>query len=197
MINDNIHCSSPVHIINDNISAGVSAATEDNIPVRKLFPENCSQCGSLPCYADDSTYLVSSSSRQRNQKKIEDMSEKLKKFLNANMLTIHLSKTELVEIMVRQKRHWTDGEPPHLEVTTPQGELKTIRSADHCRLLGANIYKNMSWSAQLETGKKASLKNIRSIIGSLKHISKNIPFHSKLLLAYGLVMGRVAYLMPL
>ena len=42
-----------------------------------LFRDDCYSCGSLPSYADDTTYVCSNSDRQSNQTRIRNMLEKL------------------------------------------------------------------------------------------------------------------------
>ena len=81
-----------------------------------LFGENCPSCGSMTCYADDSTFAVASKSRVSNQQSLTDNLAVIKSFLNANFLCINESKTSLVETMNKQKRCKTRGSPPSLLV---------------------------------------------------------------------------------
>ena len=163
----------------------------------KLFTDNCKSCGSLPTYADDSTFIITTKSRFETQIKIVKMIEKIKTFLDANSLAINLGKTEIVEIMVRQKRAKVTGLPPQITVTKPDGSLKVIVSKDSCKLLGANLNKNANWSHHLNLGEKPLLSSCRSILGALTHIAKNLPTESKLLLANGLLISRIIYLLPM
>ena len=68
-----------------------------------LFSPNCEKCGQIPTYADDSTVVISTTSRFEAQEKIISITDKMKIFLSSNSLSLNLSKTEIVEIMVRQK----------------------------------------------------------------------------------------------
>ena len=77
------------------------------------------------------------------------------------------------------------------------GQLKVILAGESCRLLGANLNKDMTWKHQTETGEKAVLPALRSIIGRIKFISHNIPTKSILLLANGLVISKVLYLLTM
>ena len=87
MIKDDLLCKHPSHN-----------------PTENVLGENCPICGLIPTYADDSSYLISSSSRYTIQEKITNNSIKIKNFLTDNQLSINMSKTELTEVMVRQKR---------------------------------------------------------------------------------------------
>ena len=159
-----------------------------------LFGSNCPECGSVPAYADDATYCITSNSRFTNQQKITKNAEKLKNDLGANKLSINMSKTELVEIMVRQKCVKITGAPPQLNVTAPDGRMKHIVASNSCRLLGANLDRDMSWRAQMDTGPNSLIPALRAKVGVLHHIAKSIPKSSKLLLANGIVLSKLLYL---
>ena len=70
-------------IINDDSSG--SQVHQDQT---KLLTENCIDCGLLPSYADDSTYVVNTSTRFQAQEKIMTNLKKVKTFLDANMLAV-------------------------------------------------------------------------------------------------------------
>ena len=111
-----------------------------------LFPTGCKSCGSLPVYADDGTYAITSNNRSWNQRKIENCFWKTKNFLNANKLQVNDTKTNLTEFMLHQKRAKLTGIPPDLTVretitdrngTEREGD-KLISDKTVCRLLGMN-----------------------------------------------------------
>ena len=162
-----------------------------------LFSNNCNKCGSIPTYADDASYVITTKTRYEAQEKINKNVLKIKQFLDANSLSINLGKAEILEIMVRQKRVSQTGAPPQLAVSKPDGSLKIILAGETCRLLGGNLNKYMSWKHHIEQGPKAVLPALRSQIGILTFLSKNIPRKSKQLLANGLVISKVLYLIAM
>ena len=164
---------------------------------QKLFTDNCKSCGILPTYADDSTFVITTNNRFETQDKIVSMIEKIKTFLDSNSLAINLGKTEIVEIMVRQKRVRIRGPPPQLSVTKPDGTLKIIVAKESCKLLGANLNRDATWSHHLHTGEKPLLAACRSTLGAITHISHSLPTASRLLLANGLLISRILYLLPM
>ena len=93
----------------------------------RLFSRQCSDCGILSTYADDTTYVVSSDKRERNQEKITTNLENLRKYLNDNKLAINLSKTATTEFMVQQMKGKTPGNPPSLLVESATGVQKWIQ----------------------------------------------------------------------
>ena len=99
--------------------------------------------------------------------------------------------------MVRQKRTKINGVPPQPTVRKPDGTLKVILAAELVKLLGVNLNKDANWKHQLELGENPVLKSLRSILGMLSHISKNLPIKSRLLLANGLFISKLAYLLPM
>ena len=91
----------------------------------ELFGKNCKECGEIPCYADDATVVMSSSSRKENQEKIVKNLKKISEFLTANELVINEDKTTITEVMTRQKRAKVTGNPPTLDVTGQRRHSKT------------------------------------------------------------------------
>ena len=174
------HCMNEVH-------------TQD----KDLFNDNCSQCGMIPTYVDDATMIISASSRFDTQVKITANLAKMKDFLTNNSLTMNVGKTELLKSMVQQKRRWVKGANLQLSVVKPDRTLKIIEPKESIRLLGANFNKDCTWRHHLDVGEKALLPALRSSIGVLAHIGKNIPKKSKLLFANGLIMSKIVYLIPM
>ena len=183
IMNDN-NCNEPVHVANNDDAAD-------------LFTENCDRCGQMPTYADDSTVVISTTNRFLAQERIFVIIDRVKIFLAANSLSLNLGKTEIVETMVRQKRARLPGLPPQLTIQRPDGSLKVIVAKYSCRLLGVNINKDATWNHQLELGEKPLIKYLRSTLGALTHISRNLPQKSRLLLSNGLFISRILYLLPM
>ena len=76
--NDDIQMN---QLMTDNQSNPDSPETPANLTKMNLFSRNCRKCGSLICYADDSTYLTSSTNRETNQNSILENLENMKNYL--------------------------------------------------------------------------------------------------------------------
>ena len=176
-------------VINDETCN--NSAHEDR---SKLFGQNCDACGMVVTYADDATYQVASRYRVRNQLKLNINIAKLETFLNDNELSINVSKTSLLECMIKQKKGKTTGSPPHLIVQTTPGIFKRVEDNPEFILLGVNIQQNMNWQNHLEKGKKAILPNIRRLFGAMQQISNQLPRPTKKLLCEGILMSKMMYL---
>ena len=163
----------------------------------ELFGINCENCREIPCYADDATLVVSSATRIENQEKIVMNLKKISDFLTANELVINEDKTMITEVMIRQKRVIIDGDPPWLEVKDKEDNLKFLTAGCHTRLLGGNIGQNLGWMEHLETGYKPILPKLRRQLGALNKLAKQTPPASHLVLANGMFMSNVCYLLPI
>ena len=162
-----------------------------------LFNDDCTTCGQIPTYADDSTVVLTTRNRFQSQERLNTIIDRVKIFLAANSLSLNLGKTEIVEVMVRQKRVRLPGLPPQLSVTNSDGSLKIILAKEYCHLLGANIGKDATWQQHLETGEKPVFKTLRSTLGALTHLSKYMSTKCRLLLANGLFLSKLLYLLPM
>ena len=163
----------------------------------RLFGSQCPKCGIMSLYADDSTYAVTSPDRMRNQISILRVIDEISLYLTDNDLAINMSKTQLNEVMIGQKRGKISGSPPTMKIQTKPGTWKTIENKSHFRILGANIQGNALWQAHLETGEKALFPALRKQLGMLKHLGSKIPKTSRNKLVKGLIHSRFAYLIPL
>ena len=98
--------------------------------------------------------------------------------------------------MVNKKRAKIKGDPPKLETTLPNGDNKTIHHSKYIRLLEGNLQNDMTWRGHIEMGKKALLPSVRSKLGGLKLLAKQIPEKGCLILANGLILSKINYLIP-
>ena len=162
-----------------------------------LFGKQCRKCGTITVYADDSTYCISSKSREFNQEKIRRILDRMNGFLRENELVLNQSKTTIVECMLSQRRIRNPGPPPKLSVIDDQGNRKDIIDNGKVRILGMNLAANLTWISHLETGPKALLPAVRRQLGALQHLRKFIPSSCRKLLANTLLMSKLTYLMPI
>ena len=157
----------------------------------ELFGRECEICGNIIQYADDTTYLATNKHRQKNQDKLIENSENLKTFLNTNGLTINLDKTKIVEIMIKQKRGRTRGEPPKLTVWNSNQVAEVVEDTGQVRILGMNVQANLTWNNHLEQGPKAILPQLRKNLGMMKRLGRILPQNSRNTLARGMILSRL------
>ena len=162
-----------------------------------LFNLNCNQCGSLPSFADDTTYVTSNKNRKLNQLRIMEIMAIITTTLNANFLTVNQGKTIICELMVKQKRTRMTEVPPSLNVITNEGIVKTIHPKRDTLLLGCTLQQNTTWQSHLNIGENALIPKLRKKLGSLKYVAKDFPTKAKLLLVNAHLISHMLYLIPL
>ena len=175
IVKDDINCSNASH-----------KEIEDD-----LFGMDCPECGRIICYSDDSTFVGAGKSRAENQAKLDKNMPIISDFLTANGMAINQGKTKVGEHMVKQKKIRVSGEPPTL-VT----QNKRIETSRFIRLLGGNIQDDLTWRGHLELGQKSLLPAMRSKIGALKLIGRNIGEKGRRCIANGLIVSKLLYLLP-
>ena len=77
---------------------------------------------------------------------------------------------------------------------TSQGDLMKITDSKNFRILGTNLQQNLNWQKHLETGTKAVLPIIRKKLGALKQMGKQLPPTTRKLLAEGLIISKLIYM---
>ena len=97
-------------LMNDNDCQDLVHNTDDNDS--KLFTDDCSKCGLMPTYADDSTIVITTSTRFQAQDRIITLVNRVKEFLASNSLSLNLGKTEIVETMVTSEKTETSRSSP-------------------------------------------------------------------------------------
>ncbi len=153
----NLYINKMVDVINDHEECK-EEVHKDN---RNLLKDNCKVCGILPAYVDDATYLYSSKDRDANQRRVIEILERLRRFLNSNQLTINRVKTILLETMLPQRRTITNGEAPTIKTKDDKNRDKTVKTSPKAILLGGMFHQSASWRAHIETGEEALLPKIR------------------------------------
>ena len=170
---------------------------DSHLDTSTLFGRQCTKCGTLTVYADDSTYTVTDKTRHSNQNNLRRSLNEITLLLQDNQLKINQPKTTLIEIMIKQKKGRNRGTPPSLVVEKVPGTNVIVEDSKHMRILGANLQSNMGWAAHMEIGEKALLPGVRKQVGQLKYLGRLVPLSSRMNLANGLILSRMTYLMPL
>ena len=162
----------------------------------ELYGTDCRKCGIVPTFADNATILVTSTNREGIQHKLETKLDNITTFLNSNSLTVNRGNTTITECMTRQKRMRLTAAQPSLVTTDENGERKVITQTKENRLLGINLHENLTWNSHLSTGEKSIIPAVRKKLGALKFMSKTVPQKGRLLLANGMLISKIIYLIP-
>ena len=163
----------------------------------ELFGNTCRKCGNLSIYADDAVYTYSNKNRNKNQERLQEILERIKNYLNNHKMTMNPTKTLLWETMLKQKLCKLKGEPPKLITIDNKSNIKEVLPKKHDKCLGGIISNDLQWNAMIENSKEAILPELRRKLGILRHIASNIPQAGKQLLANGLILGKINYLISI
>jgi hypothetical protein len=169
---------------------------EDSCPVRDvegsaIFSIQCQECGGVCCYADDSTYTAAGSDPVELSEKLSHKYTVMADFLTLNKLKVNDDKTHLLVMSTRQKRAHRDTST--LTINTPTA---TINPSEVERLLGAQVHQDMRWKEHLVDNEHALVKSLNQRIGAMKKVSKVASFKTRKMLANGIFISKLIYLMP-
>ena len=111
------------------------------------FNLECTDCGSLCCYADDSTLTVSSSDPLRITEEISNKYKALSDYMLKNRLVLNGDKTHLL-VLSSAHRHRKFG---NFGIVLNTGK-ETILPQESEHLLGATLSNNFTWNQHLISG---------------------------------------------
>jgi hypothetical protein len=156
-----------------------------------LFNTQCQECGGVCCYADDSTYSVQGSDPVELSSKLTQKYNDLADFLTANKLKVNDEKTHLLIMTTRQKRWHRD--TTNITINTPTA-LVTPSAVE--RLLGAQVHQDMKWKEHILDNDDSLIRSLNRRAGAIKKISSTASFKTRKMVANGIYMSKLIYLMP-
>ena len=170
---------------------------EEDCPLRStddapLFSIQCQACGGLCCYADDSTYTVTGKDPEQLTEKLTKKYSVMADFLTDNKLKVNDDKTHLLVMATMQKRRTVDTNATR--IVTPSS---TVEPSSTERLLGAEIHHDMRWREHILDSDNSLVKALNKRLGALRKIQKKASFRSRKMIANGIFMSKLIYLMPI
>ena len=78
-------------------------------------------------------------------------------------------------------------------ITTPTA---TVRPSKVERLLGAHVHEDMRWKEHIMDNEESLLKALNKRQGAMKKVCRVASFKSRIMLANGVFMSKLIYLMP-
>ena len=157
-----------------------------------IFSIQCQECGGLCCYADDSTYTVTGKDPEQLTATLSRKYGVMADFLTDNKLKVNDDKTHLLVMATVQKRRHVD--TSLTRIITPSS---TVTPSNTERLLGAEICTDMKWKEHILESDQSLVKDLNKRLGALKKIQKKASFKSRKLIANGIFMSKLIYLIPL
>ena len=148
---------------------------------------HCPECGGLCCFADDSTYSVSSQDPDILQVKLNDSYRVMANYLGNNRLKLNDDKTHLLVMTTKQKHRILTIDT---KIDTPIQVIKPIKTE---KLLGIFIQDDLKWSEYIQNNEKSLLKQLTSRLNALRIISRIASFKVRLMIANGIFCSKLIF----
>ena len=110
--------------------------------------------------------------------------------MNSNKLVINPDKTHLMVMGTKRMA------AKRREVSIQAGTFM-ISPTETETILGGKLHQSMQWNQHIRDGESSLLRQLTTRINGLKKISVNATFHTRLMVANGVVMSKMAYLITL
>ena len=159
-------------------------AGQELVPVE---PGGPGDCGALVGYVDDGAYSYAHSDPAVLSQVLTRKYNLLEDWISGNNLVINPDKTHLMvmgpkKIAVRRT-----------QVSIQAGTF-TITPTETETLLGCHLHQSVQWNHHVRDGKKSLMKQLTGRNNGLKKIARNATFNTRLMVANGVVMSKVMYL---
>ena len=151
------------------------------------FKTMCEKCGSVVCFADDSTYTVISEKTDTVTDRLNTKFGKMTNYLGSQRLSVNQDKTHLLLLATRQKRRYIHG---RVTITTDE---ELIESSEKEKLLGIELEQNMGFESHINN----ITEKIKTGINALKSIAKISNFATRKNIMNGIITSRLIYMIGL
>ena len=160
-------------------------------PVSFMSPlPHCAGCGSTVCYVDDSTYSHGENDPIVLSQKLTQQYDKISNYMAANKLVINGDKTHLVVMGTKKTA-------ARRQEVSVEADGHTIQPSQSEKLLGGIISEEMKWKEHLLGSDQSLVRQLTSRINGLLKVSSRAPFHTRLMVANGVFMSKLCYLIQL
>ena len=157
-----------------------------------IFSTDCKHCGTVCCYADDSTVSLFGQDTQELTRALSEKYEVISDFMASNKLKLNSEKTHLM--LFSSDRVWRAALDDSVQLHTGSEIIKVEKSE---KILGGVVHRNLKWTEHLLHGQDAVIKNLSKRLSAIKMVCSIADFKTRKMLTNGLFMSKLAYLMPL
>ena len=171
-------------MVNDLPEVPHNHPTNDDQP--SLWNTHCSGCGSMSCFADDSSFSISSKNPALLNDQIKSKYSQISEYMAANKLVLNSDKTHLM-VMASKAQHRLYG---NYGVELDTG-TETIVPQENERLLGCQINCDFTWQEHLQGNEASVQRQLTSRINALKKISFSASFATRKMVANWVVLSRI------
>ena len=154
-----------------------------------FFNLHCKSCGGICSFADDSTFTISRSDPTELDSLIDIKYQAIAEYMNANKLVLNSDKTHLL-VMATPHQHYQN---QNFGITLNTG-AETIEPIYSEKLLGGHVTNDFKFNEHLKDSEKSAFKSLTSRVNALEKLSKVSPFKTRKIIANGIVMSKLVYL---
>ena len=155
-----------------------------------MVPGGKGDCGAMVGYVDDGAFSYAHSDPATLSQVLTRKYRLLENWISGNKLVINPDKTHLMVMSSRRMKAQCK------DVSIQAGEY-TIKPTETETLLGGNLHQSLQWNHHIRDGKKSLMKQLTGRINGLKKITQNCSFSTRLMVANGVYMSKVVYMMTL
>ena len=146
-------------------------------------------CGEMVGYVDDGAYSYAHPNPAVLSQVLTAKYNLLEDWMNSNKLVINPDKTHLMVMASRNNKK-------RVEVSLQAGEY-TIKPSETEKLLGGQLHQSLKWNQHIRDNKESLMNQLTSRINGLKRVSHDTSFGTRLMIADGIVMSKLTYLITL
>ena len=140
-------------------------------------------------YVDDGAYSFAHRDAAILSDTLSYKYRRLEDWMNANKLVINADKTHLM-VMAKKGNRARD------QVSMIAGGY-TIRPTDTGKLLGGILHQSLDWMHHIQGHKASLMSQLCSRLNGLRKVCVNASFRSRLMIANGVIMSKLSYLIIL
>ena len=131
-----------------------------------FFNTSCKKCGTICCYADDSTFSISGKDPEKLSRIISEKYQNISAYMSQNKLVLNGDKTHLLVMASSSKhrKHQNFG----ITLDTGSEEIEPISSE---KLLGAKLSNNFTWNLHIRDDDHSMFRTLTCKINALYKIS--------------------------
>lgn len=160
----------------------------NELPIILNPQQNELSCGSLVCYADDSTLWLQDKDPIVLKNMIDAKYQLVAEYMAMNKLKLNSSKTHLMIIRTREA-HRRDG---NLGIELSTGN-EDIRPSECERLLGVVVSQDLRWDQHIRLHNNSLIKNLTVRLNALLKISEFTSFKIRKMIAEGIFTSCLIY----
>ena len=156
------------------------------------FDVSCQECGSVCCFADDSTFSKSNKDAQILKNDIDSKYKSIINYMNTNLLVMNTDKTKLLVMDSKVKHRWHNNHG----ITLNTGS--EVIMPEYCgKMLGGVISCDFSWNFHIKDDENSMFRQVITRVNALNKIARCSSFKTRKFIANGIVISKLTYLIQL